>query len=276
MLFFPHTSQAGSGADFLIVAHVDRLQIYNKYQQVATPQDLHLLAPFAPMRIIKANDLLGDGFTRCMQVEVSGQTFFLLKDADNRISRTGPLGFERSFSNTTLLLDTVEALAAKSLRISPEESPASYLSRGDLALRIFRHGKLTYCQTLTGDPVHGWIDFNENGAGKTWGVFNRLASGNASLSPNTIHKIETRIAGVNRALTHLYDFFNRQTHQNKTPPQWHVEESNSYILCALDGAPNGEAFEQSTFYLVNEIENNLLGSEFHVTHSPGRIEIRNR
>jgi hypothetical protein len=89
-------------------------------------------------------------------------------------------------------------------------------------------------------------------------------------------RIEARISEANRTFIRLYTFFNRQTHQDKTPPQWHVEASDEEVLCELRDQPDGDAFAQSTFYLVNEIENILLGSEFHVSHSPGRIEIRSR
>lgn len=268
--------RAKAGTDFLIIENVDRLQIYNKYQQVATAQDRELFARFAPMRILKASDVLGDGFTRCMQVEVGGQIFFLLKDADNHLGRSGSLGYERMFSNTIILLDTVQILTGHSVRVSPENSQAEYLSPGALALRIFQHGKLTYCQTLTGARLYGWADFKGNENHRTWQVVDRITQKRVSLSPPTIHKIEMQIAEVNRVLTKLYGFFNRQTHQNKPPPQWSVDASNDRILCTLQGEPNGEAFKQSTFYLVNEIENVVLGSDLHVTHTPGSIEIRNR
>jgi hypothetical protein len=39
------------------------------------------------------------------------------------------------------------------------------------------------------------------------------------------------------------------------------------------GEVPGESFQQSTFYLVNEIENIALGSGFQVSHTPGRIEV---
>ena len=85
-----------------------------------------------------------------------------------------------------------------------------------------------------------------------------------------------QIAEVNRVLALLYNFFNHETRQNRQPPQWGVDASSNAILCTLQGEPDGEAFGQSTFYLVNKIENTVLGSDLHVTHAPGRIEIRNR
>jgi hypothetical protein len=269
-------SQGKAGTDFLVIEHVDRLQVYNKYQQEATAQERRQLVPFAPMNIVKANDTLSDGFTRCMQIGVGGQIFFLLKDSDNRFIRSGPLGYERTFTNTSILNDTVQVLTRNSVQISMIDSRTHYLASGDLILRIFRQGNLTYCQTLSNNRFYGWVDFNAKGNHGTWKVVKRVAQSDESLSPVIVHRIEKQIAEVNRVLARLYDFFNHQTHQSKSPPQWNVESSNGAVLCTLQGQPGGEAFGQSTFYLVNEIENSVLGSEFHVIHSPGSIEIRNR
>src|SRR5713101_4038664 len=101
------TLQAQNGSDFLVVENVDHLLVYNKYQQEITDQDSKLLVPFVPMRILKAADFLSDGFTRCMQVEINDEIFFLLKDTEGKLTRSGSLGFESTFHNPTIILDTV-------------------------------------------------------------------------------------------------------------------------------------------------------------------------
>lgn len=268
------TQQSRAGADFYIVEHTDRLLVYNKYQQEATAKDRQILVPFVPMKILKANDMLGDGFTHCMQIEIGGQIFYLLKDNAAGLSRSGPLGFDKIFSNATILLDTVRILTRHSIQFSSINSSARQLSVDERVLRVFRHQNLTYCRVLSNPPQYGWIDFSGRKDGKNWIVLRNIAPADSSISSVVVQKVRTQVGEVNRVLAHLFEFFNKQTHQQKQPPQWNIESSQKAILCTLQGS--SESFEQSTFYLVNDLENIVLGSAFEVAHTPGRIEIRQK
>jgi hypothetical protein len=265
--------QPAYAADFLIVQNVEQLSIYNKYQQAASALERQLLVPCVPMRIIRPNDMLGDGFTPCMQVEIDGQTFYFLKEKNGNLSRSGSLGYEKVFSNATVLLDTVQILTGKSILFSPINSPVRHISSRDLLVRVFRHQNLTYCRTLDVPPVSGWVDFSEKKEGRDWTTLKQHTSSGTSISLVS-EKIKNRVQEVNRVLARLFRFFNSQTNQQKPTPLWTMESSSNAITCKLEGTMNADQLEQSTFYLVNEIENIALGSEFQVTRSPGRVEIR--
>jgi len=167
----------------------------------------------------------------------------------------------------------VQVLADKSILFSPINSRARYISPPDLLVRVFRHGALTYCRTLDEPHTFGWIDFGRTKEGLDWTLVKRRASPGTSISLVS-GKIKGRVAEVNRVLACLFRFFNSQTNQGKPAPSWSIESTGNTITCSLHAAEPGEQFEQSTFYLVNEIENIALGSEFQVTRSPGKIEIR--
>lgn len=259
--------------DFLIVQKVEQLSIYNKYQQEASRRERQLFAPCVPMKILKPNDVLGDGFTPCMRVEVDGQPFYLLKEKDGTLTRSGSPGYEKVFSNATVLLDTVHILTDKLILFSPIGSQPQHISRHDSLVRVFRHQTLTYCRTLSTPPLFGWVDFNGRKEERDWAVLKHRPAAGSSLSL-VVEKVKTRIEEVNRVLTRLFRFFNSQTNQQKQTPAWTMNASSNAIICTLEGATSADLFQQSTFYLVNEIENIALGSEFQVTRSPGRIEIR--
>jgi hypothetical protein len=226
-----------------------------------------------PMRIIRPNDMLGDGFTPCMQVEIDGQTFYFLKDKNGGLSQSGSLGYEKVFSNATVLLDTVQILTDKSILLSPINSQARHISPRDLLIRVFHHQTLTYCRTLSVPPKFGWVDFSGKKEGRDWMALKHRTSPGTSISLVS-EKITNRMEEVNRMLARLFRFFNSRTNQQKPTPAWTMESSSNTITCTLEGTASAEQFQQSTFYLVNEIENIALGSEFQVTRSPGRIEIR--
>ena len=261
-------------ADFLIVEKVEGLSLYNKYQQEASRTERQLFVPFVPMKILKQNDMLGDGFTPCMQVEVDAQIFYLLKNDNGGLSRLGARGYEKTFNNAAALLDTVQLLSNKSILLSPINSQARHLSSHEQVVRVFRYQNLIYCRTLNAPSVFGWVDFNGMKEGREWvGVKHRVST-ETSISSLVSQKIQQRVEEVNRVLTRLFRFFNAQTSQQKPTPAWIIESSNTALTCTLGGADDNKQFQESTFYLVNEIENITLGSAFQVTHSPGRIEIR--
>ncbi len=276
LMFLIAVQRSNAGSDFLVVENTDRLQVYNKYQQEAPAKDRQMLVPFVPMKVLRANDMLGDGFTPCMQVEIDGQIVYLLKEKDGTLSHSELLGFEKTFSNATILLDTVRILSDHSIKFSPINSPAKQLSANDRVLRVFRHKNATYCRIFTTPPQYGWVDFTGRGEGRDWGLLKSTAPANSSISTVVVQKIRARVIDVNRVLTRLFAFFNDETRQQRQTPQWNVETSRKKILCTLQGRTSGESFEQSTFYLVNDLENIVLGSEFEVAHSPGRIEIRQK
>ena len=272
---FPAVQQSRAGGDFLVVENIDHLQVYNKYQQEASAKDRQVLVPFVPMKILNANDVLGDGFSFCMQVEIDGQIFYLLKDKNSSLLRSELLGFCKTFSNTTALLDTVQILTGQTITFSPITSSVRTLQTGEKVFRVFGYQNTSYCRTLDTSPQFWWIDFRGKNNGKHWSILKRIAPINFSISSDVVHKTRARIEEVNRVLKSLFSFFNSQTRQNKPPPQWNIESSRKAILCTLQGT-TGNEFEQSTFYLVNDLENILLGSEFEVIHTPTRIEIRQK
>jgi hypothetical protein len=177
------------------------------------------------------------------------------------------------YSNAIVLLDTVQVLIDKSILFSSINSRARYISSPDLLVRVFRHQALTYCRTLNEPHTFGWVDFGRTKEGLEWTVVKRRASPGMSISLVS-EKIKIRVGEVNRVLARLFRFFNSQTNQERPAPSWSIETTSNTITCSLQGAVHGEQFEQSTFYLINEIENIALGSEFQVSRSPGKIEIR--
>src|SRR6185295_13899311 len=126
-------------------------------------------------------------------------------------------------------------------------------------VRLFRHGNLTYCRTVSSSAAFGWIDFSTLKESGSWTHLKYATAHHASLSLLALPKIRARINEANTVLNHLFAFFNSQTQEQKYVPHWSVLASENAILCTLEGNLTGREFEQSTSYLSNEIENILLG-----------------
>lgn len=258
-------------ADFLIVERPDELHVLNVYQQEATREERHTLVPFEPMKVVRLDELLDDGFTRCMRVEVAGKQFYFIKEHDGTLG--GKAGLVRTV-NGVAVMDTVRILTP--VRLTPIRSTPVVLQKGTLVVRLFRERNATYCRTIGPPLTFGWIAFGGLKEGHSWKIVKAESNGATSISPPVVRKIRSRMAETNTVLNKLYAFFNARNHDRRVAPRWNVFASDRELLCTLDGSPTVAAFEQSTIFLANEIERNLLGSGLQVTYSPGRIEIKPR
>jgi hypothetical protein len=269
-----YANQSALAADFLVIEHVDRLHVYNKYQQEATRTDRLPLVPFVPMRILNADDVMGDGFSRCMQVDVGGAVLYLLKDKDGALMHTDPLGYEKTFTNATILLDSVVILADRKIRFNPVGVQPSRLPAGTLLFRFFRYRGSSYCGTTTSPQQFSWVSLSNSDTGRTWRAHLPVTSSKPITVTQIEQKVRARLQEANHALVRLFRFFSERTGTLRQPPQWGLEMSGGAIRCTLGGAEDPVDFEESTLRLANEIENAVLGSGFTVLPVPGSIEIR--
>jgi hypothetical protein len=269
----PAEGQVVSGDDFLIVQTPQRLAVYNKYQQEATDEDRRVMAAFVPMHILEEDALLPDGFTRCMKVEIEGEVFFLLKDKDGRLDRSGPPVFERIFRNATVLHDTVQILTNRSVRFSPIGSSPRSLAKGEKAVRFFRHEAAIYCKNVNFPFAYGFIDTRGPVEGKDWSVVRNINAGRGAITPAVVQGIRAKMEEANRLLAKLFEHFNTEAHEERPVPRWSVAASVEAVTCTLLGARRTEDFQRSTIYLVKEVENIVMGTGLRVSYAPGRIDI---
>jgi len=271
----PARGGAGTMGEFLIVEHPDRLLILNRYQQALVPQDAAAIQPFAPMRILKLRDLLGDGFTPCARVEIDGAEFFLIRERDGSLVGEARAGFIRSHSGELLPRDTVHVLEGSTLQIAPPDGERGRsLGSGERMIRLFSSGTRTYVKSPGHSPAYGWVTLLPGMEEKQWGMTGPAASV-ASLIPPTIRdSVQAVLARTNSLLANLFGFFNTRRGQDRLTPQWRLDVAQSSLVCTLlNGSPERD-FPESTGYLVKDLQNFVLGTDFGVFRSPGTIEIR--
>lgn len=279
--FLPSTAQHSSRnlprkSDFLVIEHAERLVVYNRYQQAASEVERSVFARYVPMRILNADDYLSDGFTRCMKVEVEGETFFLLKNSDGTLLSTGPLGFRETYRNATILADTIQILTERSIRFSPVDAKSRALPAETLILCVFRYERGTYCKVFVGPVMFGWIDFAGAKEGRDWKRIGDDLLARGPIPRSTVDRIRAKTGEVNDLFERLFKHFNGLAGVGKTAPQWSVQSSDTSIVCELRHAGRPDDFRESTIYLVKDLENIVLGTGLQVTHVPGRIDIVQR
>ena len=258
-----------------MVERVQHLIIYNQYQQRATAHDLTGILPFAPFAILRENDFLGDGFTRCMKVEAGGRQFFLEKDSSGNISRNNQLGFETIFRKTILLNDTIEVLKNNRLeRADVVGNTTATLQPGARMIRLFSYRGRTYVKMLGVVGKYGWVDFAGRSRGSDWSFVKVEETSIAEQLQKVLPQVQAQALAVNEKLTKLYDVFSRTSPRTLAVPQWQVIDSSLAIICMLQPDSIGSRHAQTTRWLGKNIEGSLLGTRLRAMVMPGRIEIR--
>jgi hypothetical protein len=271
-------ARPGAGSDqFLVVEHPERLLVLNGYQQNLSPQDLLVLQSYAPMRILKERDLLGDGFTPCTRVEIAGAQYFLIRDTDGRLSGEARAGILRTFSGSTLRRDTVHVLESAVLEfLSLSGGEGKLLRAGERLVRIFSSGDRICVQCPGRSPAYGWVTLTPAAEDRQWSL-THAAEATESMVPGGLRdSVQAALTRTNAVLASLYRFFNERIGENRQSPHWQFEVSQLSIVCTLLGASPGRDFPESTRYLMNDLQNYVLGTNFGVFQVAGGIEIRSK
>lgn len=264
-----------SASVFVVAERPDRFLIYNKYQQTITQRERALLTPFVPMKIVRANDLLGDGFTPCTTVEIMGELFYLVKGKDGELTGAERAGAIRHFNDAAALGDTITVLTGGTVTVDlPAGDVRRTIRRGERLIRFFQEGDRTYVGTIDQPPIYGFSRLPASARTQSWDIARAAGELSAAIPQRVLTAVQENVGEVNRVYQGLYSFFNKQTGQQRPVPRWSVRSTGGLIECTLQNRPAGADLTQSTRYLVKDLENAVLGTRLKVSGSPDHIEIR--
>ena len=276
LLIFPATSYRAFSqtVDVLIVQKPDQLVVYDSFQQsLASPQQ-NVLQSFVPMRILKYRDLLGDGITPCVKVDVEGEVFYLLRHENGHLAGRNDLGVVKLFRRVRPMNDTVEVLASHSIQMeNPVQGSRRFLSVGDYCLRCFFDAGAYYVRTLGSHPEYGWLRLSPVEKGKSWQIA-RPEQARVDLPPMIRDRIAGRIKDANLAYTEVYSLLTAETGKLFPAPQWEIESTRSSLICTLRPAAAASLYPQAILALSATLRTYVLGTGFDVTMQGNTIEIK--
>jgi hypothetical protein len=261
-------------ADYLIVENVDQLLIYNKYQQRISKQEKEQFVPFVPMRILESQLLLNDNYTPCIKIEISGNTFYLIKNDKTTLIGEGKLGFNRFYRNVIVLKDTIKLSTNNDVELtSPDNKNKIILSKGEDIIRFFQNDKQIYVNSLHYPIKYGWIGIANNYM-QVAEQENKPGINSQYGPPEVIlRQIEMKITEVNSLLVNLVKYFNKQTNKKNAIPQWRLISSKNNLTYVLEPFNCIRYYKESSQYLKRDFDNILLGTNYMTSYTPGRIEI---
>jgi len=268
-------SPAFAEVDLLLVEHPEGLRILDRYQQSVQHPARVGIVPLVPMRITEARDMLSDGFTPAMRVEIDGETFFLLTDDAGHLLHPGNPGTVRRERAVVMLNDTVDLLRGGALRLrDPLTGSRTPLAEGTPMRREFRSGSDTYIRVLRDRPTFGWVRLEERDRGRLW----QRHTGPSPTATAPLHNTESRVRELleqtNALLDSLYAFMNARLRTSREPPRWELQRADGGLRCVLQGLAQPAAMTESTTVLAKRIELAVAGAGVHVSHSADTILIQ--
>ena len=279
VLFIPQAEarQSKAAAEYLIVEHTDQLLIYSKYQQRIHQQEKEAFVPFIPLRVLESSGVLNDNYTPCIKVELDGGTFYLIKNDADSFMGAENIGFNHLYKNTLSLQDTVEVTSrAGTVLFSPDKTQRFALQKDEKLIRYFQDGNLTYVRLLFKSSQYGWTHLGTNVRVIHAQEKEREMSANTALHDKTRGRIEAKIKEVNVLFANIFLYFNNQTTEKKTVPQWRSVESERGVAYILEPQSYGSSFPETDRYIVRELDNILIGTSYTMSSAPGKIEIQHK
>jgi hypothetical protein len=260
-------------ADFIILDQPSKFTILNQYQQPASESDLASLIPNAPLKVVASDETLGDQITRVLLAEYNGKTFYLQKDEKGVFLGKGAF---QTLKNCELIDDTVTVVAEKTIAFSSQKTHSSangYVVKGEIVVRLFRNNDLFFVKRSSPSVRYGWT-FGPQAAWKKVVVVASVDTGMATL---VLEKVLDRFKKANQSYSVYFEHFNQVTGSQRSVPAWKWEKQGETIHCFLNAPYKSTLMlEESTQYLVRDIENLLIGRQYEVIADRGDVLVRKK
>ncbi|NLL12309.1 MAG: hypothetical protein GX267_02785 [Fibrobacter sp.] len=260
--------------DFLIISDPSKLSIFNQFEQILTETDLNNIPSYTPFLIVNRKETLGDQITEAIRCQYKGQTCFLLLDEKGNLKGLSSQHYHNIFKSCLIIGDTVSLNQSTNVyQKYPSSGPVTKCSAGQTVSRIFRYSS-SYYVFIPDKKVYGWI----NGGPSIFKTSAKNLVKSRTFSVNDIYEVvENRLKAVNETYNQYFEFFNDITHQDKSVPQWKLRNDGKQLKCTLSSSAQiSEQLQNSTRYVLQDIEQILLGKPFNIQYNSGEITISPR
>jgi hypothetical protein len=275
LLSFIASSFSQTTADFLILSQPRDYTILNQYQQPVTDAEKKLFVANVPLQIRDDDEILGDQITRALRFVFDGRVWFIQKDEQGNFLGDKGKQFRQVLKKCSIVGDTVQILTDRAVSFSEKYPPGAgggWLKKGEQVARLFSYGG-SCCVNLAGaNTRYGWSRF---GAKTGWKRLEKAAEKPQGLTGMLTERIIARFKTANKTYADYFAHFDRLTGQEKTVPVWRCEAKGNEVHCSLN-APYGTTsqLDESTQYLVRDLENMLIGKQYDVLYEKGEIFIK--
>jgi hypothetical protein len=263
-------------ADFLILDHPQKYAIFDQYQQPVPQSGRDAFVPGIPLQIISSDDMLGDQITHALRGAFDGKTWYLQKDDAGNLAGADAGESRHIYKGCEIGSDTVEITKEKAIAFSEIGKDRIFLNRQEKVIRIFRSKDQWYLRRRSGGTVrYGWSSFSNSGAWRR--VVAAVAAVDTGISDYLQDRLIERFRIANAAYQQYFGHFNTVTGKDKTVPAWRWElrpQAREVHFFLNDPYRTGSGLDESTRYLVRDLENMLIGRQYDVVCDKGDIMVR--
>lgn len=269
------TGTAQGKGELLIVERPTRLTVLNRYQQNVTAAEKAMFQPYVPMVVVKRQDILGDGFTPCMRVEIGGREFFLVRDGSGRLVGEAQAGMVSTFEGTIHAGDTISVLRSGAITFTAAGAKSTILlGAGERFVRMFSRGSQTYVRRSTGAAPYGWVDLTPSTGGSSWGSARLAAALPSTVPPRIMEQVRSALSRTNSRLTAVFAFLAAQGKGRRAAPRWEIQPEGNLLRCTLLGGSALHDLPESTRYLMRDVQERIAGSGFRTVAGTDGFEVR--
>jgi hypothetical protein len=264
-------------ADFLILINPQKYTILDQYQQPVPESGRSAFVAGTPLQIISSDDMLGDQITHALAGSFDGKTWYLQKDESGNLTGMDPKESRRIYKGCEIGSDTVEIVKDDAIAFS-EIAPgagAHFLNRQEKVIRVFRNRDQWYVKRSGRNARFGWSSFPASGAWRH--VVAAVAAVDTGISGYLQERIVERFRTANDTYRQYFGHFNTVTGKEKTLPVWRWDLGQGKVVHFYLNAPyrTGSELDESTRYLVRDLENMLIGRrQYEVVCEKGDIIVK--
>lgn len=260
--------------DFLIISEPSKLSIFNQFEQILSETELNNIPPYPPFLIVNRKETLGDQITEALRCKYHGKTCFLLLDEKGNLKGFSSQLYNKTFKNCLIINDTVTLKQpVNAHQRYPSGGSVIKCSTDQSVVRIFRYSN-SYYVFIPNKERYGWI----NSGPSIFKSAEKNIVKSKTFSINDIYgMVENRLKAINETYSQYFEFFNDITHQGKSIPQWKLHNDGKRLKCTLSSSAQiSGQLQKSTRYVLQDIEQMLLGKPFSIQYNSGEITINPR
>lgn len=262
-------------ADYLIIEDPSAYTILNEFEQVVSASEKKAFLPYSPLQIVSLAEQLGDQITNVSRFIYNDKTCYILTDEKQRRVRKETT-WEKTIRKCTVRNDTVRVKRSITLHIKESSDPRTFtVAKGSSLIRVFNTSSFWYCVPLSGSGQYGWYQGNAD-VFEVTGEQKSVPVKEFEISEIS-EKIKARLDYANAQYDTFFTWFNTKTSQNRSHPYWSMTTEGNTIRCILKGPSSVyKLLENSTHYIVSDLEHILLGKHYQASYVNGEITVRPR
>ena len=242
----------------MIIENPSALIIYNNYEQRLTENEKSHLPEFSAWRIIEKDHIFSDQFTNTIKTEHNRKIYFIQVSSEGQLVNSSLAGQINKFRKAGVQGDTVRIKTSDRLLLRRGDKRI-HLSEGMLIKRIFLHRNRTFAKEITGN-ISGWIEGNGPAHWESY----IPESSDLALEKQIFSRIDLIFRSYNIRLDKLFTHLNKLYNKSKASPQWHPEESPSYLKYTMEPQEYINQFSESQSYLIQELNDLLYGNAYQL------------